>query len=273
MARLLCTVRGCGLPLERGERRLACARSHSFDFARSGYVNLLQPQDRRSRHPGDSKEAVSARRRFLDRGFADPLVEAIAALVPPQAVLDVGCGEGHHLEAFRRHGAPEAHGVDISVPAIDLAARTHRACHFVVANADRLLPYADGSFGVVTSVTARINAPEFRRVLEPNGILLVAVAGPDDLIELREAILGERKLVDRTESAIRALERDFTLTAQQSIRTVARLDPAAIADVMTSSYRAMRTRERERLTDLGTTDVTLSREVLTFVRRDLSSRA
>ena len=52
--RLLCTVRHCRLPLVREERRLVCANRHSFDVARSGYVNLLQPQDKRSKNPGDT---------------------------------------------------------------------------------------------------------------------------------------------------------------------------------------------------------------------------
>lgn len=261
---LLCTVRGCGQPLARDARRCVCARNHSFDIARSGYVNLLQPQDRRSRTPGDSKEAVNARRRFFERGFAKPIVDAIAEMVAEGPVLDAGCGEGHHLAAFRRRIAAEAHGVDISVPAIDLAARTYRDCQFVVANADRFLPYATGSFAVVSSITARFNASEFRRVLRDDGLLLIAVAGPDDLIELRQAILGEGKLVDRTESALTALEREFTLERQESIRAVAHLDRDAIEDVLTSSYRAMRTRERAKLAALDAMDVTLSRDVLVF---------
>jgi 23S rRNA (guanine745-N1)-methyltransferase len=264
---LLCTVRGCGEPLAAEARQLVCTRRHSFDVARSGYVNLLQPQDRRSRTPGDSKEAVRARRRFLRRGFAEPLVAKIADLADRGPVLDVGCGEGHHLEAFRSRGAPEPHGIDISVAAIDLAARTHRECHFIVANADRFLPYASGTFATVTSITARFHASEFRRVLRPDGNLVIAVAGPDDLIELREAILGEGKLADRTEAAIRALENEFRLEHQERVRTVARLDHESIEDVMMSSYRAMRTREREKLAELGEMEVTLSRDVLVFKPR------
>lgn len=261
---LLCTVRGCGEPLEREARRLVCPRRHSFDIARSGYINLLQPQDRRSRTPGDSKEAVAARRRFFDRGDSRHLVDKISGFVGEGPVLDVGCGEGHYLAAFHRRAAGEAHGVDISVAAIDLAARTHGDCHFVVANADRFLPYAAGSFATISSITARFNAAEFRRTLRADGRLLIAVAGPDDLIELREAILGEGKLADRTEAAIRALEREFRLEHQESVRTTARLDPQAIGDVMMSSYRAMRTREREKLAELGEMEVTLSRDVLVF---------
>ncbi|MGZ8867514.1 MAG: methyltransferase domain-containing protein [Thermoanaerobaculia bacterium] len=265
---LLCTVRGCGEALAAEAQQLVCPRRHTFDVARSGYVNLLQPQDRRSRTPGDSKEAVAARRRFLGRGFAEPLVAKIANFIHRGPVLDVGCGEGHHLEAFRRRGALEAHGIDISVAAIDLAARTRRACHFIVANADRFLPYATGSFAAVTSITARFNASEFRRVLRPDGNLVIAVAGRDDLIELREAILGERKLIDRTEAAIGALEKEFRLERQESVRTVARLDHQSIEDVMTSSYRAMRTKEREKLAELGEMDVTLSRDVMLFRLRE-----
>jgi 23S rRNA (guanine745-N1)-methyltransferase len=65
---LLCAVRACHLPLVRDDRRLLCGRAHSFDVARSGYVNLLQPQDPRSRQLGDTKAAVSARRRLHDLG-------------------------------------------------------------------------------------------------------------------------------------------------------------------------------------------------------------
>ena len=270
---LLCTVRGCGEPLSRDGRRLVCPRKHSFDVARSGYVNLLQPQDRRSRTPGDSKEAVTARRRFLQRGFADALVTGIAELVNDGPVLDVGCGEGHHLAAFQSRRGGEAHGLDISLAAIDLAARTYRNCRFVIANADGFLPYADRSFATVTSITARINSPEFRRVVRDDGLLLVAVAAPDDLIELRRAVLGEGTRTDRVTSALAALGGNFVLHRQESIRTVAPLDREAVADVMTSSYRAMRKRERERLAEIGAIDVTLSRDVLLLRPRPQLSRS
>ena len=59
---LQCPVRDCHMALVREERRLFCQRGHSFDVARSGYINLLQPQDRRSKHPGDTVAAVAARR-------------------------------------------------------------------------------------------------------------------------------------------------------------------------------------------------------------------
>src|ERR1043166_4249888 len=134
MVTLLCTVRDCRAPLVREATRVVCERGHSFDVARSGYINLLQPQDRRAKQPGDSAEVVAARRRFLER-HAIPL--DLSHLPAPRAALDVGCGEGHYLGAMRAAFDCEAHGIDISVPAIDAAARVHRDCTFVVANADR----------------------------------------------------------------------------------------------------------------------------------------
>jgi 23S rRNA (guanine745-N1)-methyltransferase len=262
---LLCTVRGCRTPLTRRDRQWVCERGHSFDIARSGYVNLLQPQDKKAKVPGDTPEAVAARRRFLDREFAEPLVAGIVEALPLAAgatLLDVGCGEGHHLAAFEAAYGVEAHGTDISIPAIELAARRWPECAWVVANADRFLPYADGSCAAVTSITARLNPDEFHRVLEPDGTLLLALAGPDDLIELREAILGEGLERDRVERTMATFAPRFTLVRQERVRHVVRLDREAIADVLLSSYRGLRTREREKLGELDAMDVTLARDLL-----------
>jgi len=262
---MLCTVRDCRTVLVREERRYVCANAHSFDVARSGYVNLLQPQDRRSRNPGDTADAVAARRRFFACGLATPLVEAIVRAVPlreSDSLLDAGCGEGHHLAAFRSAYGVGAHGTDISVPAIELAARSYRDCRWVVANADRFLPWPDGTFDAVTSITARLNPEEFRRVLRPGGTLLVVLPGADDLVELREAVQGERVERDRAERTIATFAPLFTLHRRETIRHVVQLDRAAMLDVMSSSYRGLRLRERERLAQLDTMTVTLARDLL-----------
>src|SRR5271154_3863367 len=123
---LLCPVRGCHLALAREERRLFCPRGHSFDIARSGYINLLQPQDRRSKNPGDTTAAAAARRRLHDRGATEPLLNAIAEITgasPGDNVLDAGCGDGFYLGNLARLAGCDAHGVDISVPAVQAAAR------------------------------------------------------------------------------------------------------------------------------------------------------
>jgi 23S rRNA (guanine745-N1)-methyltransferase len=267
---LLCTVRDCRLPLLLDARRYVCANEHAFDVARSGYVNLLQPQDKRSKTPGDTPDAVAARRRFLERGHAAPLVDTIVRALPlreNETLLDAGCGEGHHLGAFRRTYGVDAHGIDISVPAIELAAKRYRDCSWIVGNADRFLPYADAAFDAVASITARMNPEEFRRVLAPSGALLIVIPGADDLLELREAILGERIERDRVERTIATFDSLFALECHEHIAHVARLDRESMLDVMSSSYRGLRLREREQLETLDAMDVTLSRDALLFRAR------
>lgn len=267
MVTLLCPVRGCRRPLARDPRGRRCPRLHAFDVARSGYVNLLQPQDRRSARPGDAPVTVQARRRLVERGLEMPMTEAIAALLtldPADAMLDVGCGEGSHLAAMAARFGCEGHGLDISVPAIETAARLHAGLHWVVANADRFLPYADASFRLVASITAQRNPEEFRRVLADEGALLLVVPAPDDLIEVRELVLGEGVTRDRVDKAIATFAPLFVLDRHERLRHTVHLDPASVRDVMVGTYRAGRASRRARLATVPELDVTLSRDVLLF---------
>ena len=201
-------------------------------MARSGYVNLLQPQDKKSKDPGDSAAAVAARRRMHDLGVTAPLLAAISDLLKltkDDVVLDAGCGDGFYLGNLECH----AHGVDLSIPAIDSAAKRYPACEWIVANADRSLPYADHSFSVVMSITARMNSAEFHRVLKEDGRLLVAIPAPDDLIELRGA---GRERVERT---IESFAADFEVISTSRASTSADLDAAAVEDVLLAIYRPM----------------------------------
>ena len=75
-----CTVRGCGEPLRvLADGGWGCATGHRFDRARAGYVNLLQPQDKRSSNPGDESETVAARARLAAGRVEDALHEAVSS--------------------------------------------------------------------------------------------------------------------------------------------------------------------------------------------------
>lgn len=240
--RLLCTVRGCHQPLQRDSRRVVCPRGHSFDLARSGYINLLQPQDRRSKQPGDSAEAVAARRRLHDLAVTQPLLEAVSAIVSPlesDIVLDAGCGDGFYLGSLQSECGFEGHGVDLSIPAVNAAAKRFPGCHWVVANADRFLPYPDRSFSIVLSITGRMNPAEFRRVLRDDGGLLVAVPAPDDLIELR------RNGRDRVPQNLETFAPLFKLLDQRRATAQADLDARSVQDVLVSIYRPLRAQPPE----------------------------
>jgi 23S rRNA (guanine745-N1)-methyltransferase len=252
---LLCPVQNCHRPLMRDERRLFCKRGHSFDVARRGYINLLQPQERKSKQPGDTAAAVAARRRLHDIGVTEPLLRGITEIIRPTSrdvALDAGCGDGFYLGSMAHETGFDAHGVDISIPAIEAAARRYPSCEWIVANADRFVPYGDRSFSIVISITARMNAGEFKRVMRKNGRLLVALAAPNDLIELR--CVGR----DRVARTVETFADGFTLVERRRVTTTADLEITAVQDVLLSIYRPMRARPVEALR------VTFSLDLLLF---------
>jgi 23S rRNA (guanine745-N1)-methyltransferase len=264
---LRCTVRGCGEPLACDERAARCPQGHVFDRARRGYWNLLQPQDRRSPRAGDSRAAAQARRRLAASGHLQPLFAALGealeagGLRPGDALLDVGCGEGSALVALARPRGWVAHGLDLSRPAVELAARLWPQATWVIANADRSLPYGDGSFDGLLSLTARPTTPEFRRVLRPGGVFLLAVPGADDLLELRQAVQGRAELRPRLERALASLGEDFTCQARRAVRWRVELGRPGLDDLLAASYRGARHRERARFVGLEPAAVTMSRDL------------
>ena len=96
---LACPLDGC--PLVPSEKTWRCENGHSFDVARQGYVHLLPVQKKRSLDPGDSKEMVAARQRFLNAGFYTNIAEAVSDQVlqwlPSEgtgSILDAGWPPG-----------------------------------------------------------------------------------------------------------------------------------------------------------------------------------
>src|SRR5690606_21471408 len=157
-----------------------CPRGHRFDVARRGYVNLLQPQDRKAAAPGDARAAVEARAALLAAGVGEYLMAAVIDLVeampgPGGVVLEIGAGTGDLLGRVGGGGRWSGVGLDLSTPAVEHAARPHPDVAWAVANADRRLPLLDGSVDLVLSVHARRNPGECARVLRPGGWLVIAV--------------------------------------------------------------------------------------------------
>jgi 23S rRNA (guanine745-N1)-methyltransferase len=271
-------VRGCAEPLLREARSARCAGGHSFDRARSGYWNLLQPQDRRSPTPGDSRAAAQARRRLHDAGHTAPLIAELRRqldgldLPPTPALLDVGCGEGSLLAALAAGRALEAQGLDLSTAAIDMAARRFPAATWVVANADRSLPYASGGADIALVVSARLNPSELARVLAPGGRLLVVTPAPDDLVELRAAVLGEGTERGRLDRALALLAPAFDVEARSTVRHVADLDAPSVLDALAATYRGARRSQRERVDALGALRVTMSYDVARLRLRAVAPR-
>jgi 23S rRNA (guanine745-N1)-methyltransferase len=242
-----------------------------FDIARSGYVNLLQPQDRRSLEAGDAALAVEARARTIagpGRELFERFVERAATLpfADHSAVVDLGCGSGELLAALAQVRRINGIGLDLSTAAVDRAARKYTGLTWVVANADRRLPLLDGRVSLVLSLHARRNPQECARALGNGGHLLVAVPADDDLAELREAVQGSATRRDRGEGLIQAHRECFTLLDRATARYIVDVTPEQLVDLLSGTYRGARRADAGRIACLRQMRVTFASEFFLFAR-------
>ncbi|WP_454007339.1 putative RNA methyltransferase [Alcaligenes sp. Marseille-Q7550] len=198
--RLCCPLDGQLLTLQ--ERSWRCPAGHCFDVAGQGYVNLLPVQNKRSRNPGDSKEMVAARRRYLESGVYVPIAAGVARLLmdglegqAPYACLDAGCGEGYYLRRLQERderGELALIGLDISKWAVMAGARSSPGMRWLVGS-NAHLPVPEASLDALICMFGFPVYDEFRRALKPGGLLLQVEAGPDHLLELRRIIYPSLK--------------------------------------------------------------------------------
>lgn len=186
------------LPLSLDGRSLKCDNGHTYDLAKTGYVNLLPVQNKRSKDPGDSKAMVAARQSFLNQGFYYPIVEAILETWPQDnlltgvRVLDAGCGEGYYLHEMAkllqsRDLKAELTGLDISKWAVTAASKRSKTISWLVGS-NASLPAPDKRFDVILCLFGFPIFEEFSRALTDSGLLLLVESGANHLIELRQVL-------------------------------------------------------------------------------------
>lgn len=273
MFELRCTVRNCSHTLSHSKNGLTCAAGHHFDKAKEGYWNLTQPQDKKSLNPGDNRDAVLARHRWLERGHSAGLITALKPWIEDSdrqmRILDLGCGNGSFGPGLFPDRANNFCGIDLSKSAIKLAA-VHVAkiwpeATWVLANADRGLPVADSSVGCVVSLFGRRPVAEISRVLTPAGSCIVAVPGEDDLIELREQVQKEGKRRSRVDAIVEEMnDHELVCVEQKQWRTQIEIGQEEIADALAMTYRARRRSERSLIASIDTTKVTLAADLMQF---------
>lgn len=189
----------CKKPLTDEKTSLRCEKGHSFDKAAQGYVHLLPSSKMKTKLPGDSREMVEARRRFLDTEIYAPFKEEAARLllnslagIKKPVVLDAGCGEGYYTDYIAKEFEKEKRdfdlfGIDISKNAVKSAAKRNRQINLAVASCFDL-PVCDNFADALVSIFSPIAQAEFKRVVRPGGYLLIAVAGERHLFGLKEVL-------------------------------------------------------------------------------------
>lgn len=238
MSIYICPVCGGGLDLR--EKSLYCENGHCFDISKKGYVNLLMSQ--KSKNHGDDKLMVNARRDFLDKGYYQPLLDKICAVLMKYAkngdvIFDSGCGEGWYTANMERSLAESGisvHfcGIDVSKDALNVAAGRSKTLELAVASVFDV-PVPDGTFDIVTSFFAPFAREELLRILKPNGLFITAFPLENHLFGLKSAVYDKPYKNEVAELAIDGfdciatdeLRYKITLAANEDIKSLFSMTP------------------------------------------------
>lgn len=229
----------CHERLSMANKQWCCAKLHSFDMAKEGYVNLLLAQHKNSKDPGDNKDMVNARRAFLAQDHYLPLANTIADLLHQHfskdgtdstifSLFDAGCGEGYYLDKITNNilnqysdtNKPSivASGIDISKPAIQKAAKKYKSTdrynvHFAVGSCFDL-PVTDQSQHAIIQIFAPATSDEMLRVLQSQGIWVKVSPASDHLYELKSMVYDNPAKHDLDDT----IPAEFSLLSQQALR-------------------------------------------------------
>ena len=226
-----------------------CTNLHSFDQSRHGYVNLHVVQHKHSSSPGDTEEAIVARHRFLKQGFYQPLLTQIQKLLSTysiQQVLDIGCGEGYYTLGMS-DVVSNVIGLDIAKSAIQVAAKSdHAHCVRWVVGTGTVLPVADESIEMCTSLFSPLPKLELLRVLKSQGYILIATPAPHHLYDLRAALFETVK-AHFSEKILQQLYPEFELQHAWLENSSFTLDQKNLSDLLTMTPYAYRAKPERRL--------------------------
>jgi 23S rRNA (guanine745-N1)-methyltransferase len=267
---LRCPV--CGGDLSRVEASIRCRDGHNFDIARQGYASLTAGVRPTS---GDDAPMVQARRGLLETGVYAPILAELVRLVAaperrPSVVVDAGCGTGYYLAGLM-DTLPSARGLglDSSIYALRTAAKAHPRAAAIACDLFGPLPVASASVDLVLDVFAPRNPAEFRRVLRPDGTLVVTRPTDGHLGHLRRDVEGMVGIDPEKEERLqRTMDPYFEAMHMVSTEYTARLTPAEAADLvlMTPSARHVTSDDLDRdAADAFPTEVDIS--VLTTAYR------
>lgn len=155
-------------------------------------------------------------------------------------MVDAGAGTGRYLGAVLA-ALPDAVGLalDVSKPALRRAARAHPRAAAALADTWQRLPLADASAAVLLNVFAPRNGPEFHRVLDPAGTLLVVTPAADHLTELVDALDLLRVDPDKADRVAASLGGHFTpvsSTVHRAELTLTRTEVATLVGMGPSAW-------------------------------------
>lgn len=260
----------CGQVLRKEGKSLRCPEGHCYDYAKSGYVNLLMSQQ--GGLHGDDRPMVRARTAFLSAGHYLPLFDLMYSILRPllpssPRIMDAGCGEGWytqilHTRLMEDGFSPDSVGVDISRDALASAAKRGFGAEFAVASLFHV-PLPSGWADLIINVFAPDCMDEYSRILSSGGYLLKVIPREDHLLELKQAVYDS---VYENEVSLPVHE-DFELISDSVLRQTLHLsDNETVKNLfaMTPYGRKTSVSDLAKLDLVSSLDTTVSFSVLLY---------
>ena len=202
------------------ESSLKCKNRHSFDLAKSGYVNLA-PQIKQSANY--DKENFQNRQQILEAGFYQAILEAVSDLLSnsknAKTILDIGCGEGFYSRKLQEsHPDKTFYAFDISKDSVQIAAKSEPnwAVNWFVGDLARL-PIKDTSMDILLDIFSPANYGEFKRILKENGLLIKVIPTENHLKEIRQRVQDQLTNKDYSNQEIKNhFQEHFTILSSQT---------------------------------------------------------
>lgn len=244
---LKCPV--CSESLQQENRSAKCPNGHCFDYAKSGYLNLLLKQ---SKDHGDNLGMVKARTAFLQSDSYAFLRNALIDIVTdlkPNVLVDLGCGEGYYTKALP---CDEKYGFDVSKDAIKYASKHDKTTNYSIASIFNL-PLPDGCCDVAMTCFAPFAKDEIERILNDQGSFIFVIPGPRHLFELKQELYETPY-----ENSIDELDTNLKLVASKTINETMHLDHETLMNLFEMTPYAYHTPKEsiEHLNTLDSLDVT-----------------
>lgn len=245
MEKLKCPV--CQNKLLKENNVYKCEKNHCYDISSKGYTNMLLANHKHSINPGDSKEMILSRVRFLELNYYHILRKTILETIEKYAnwdefdFCDLACGEGYytnfiHDELNKKYKVSTV-GVDISKYAIIEGCKKQRALkleniEYVIGNLMNL-PFLDESFNFMLNCFALLDEKEFNRVLKENGYFIRVLPDADHLLGIKQVLYKNVILNVMKEKTINGFELvdeihikdDITLKTPQEIYDLFTMTP------------------------------------------------
>lgn len=210
-------------------KSIVCINNHTFDFAKQGYVNLLQ----KPVNTQYDDALFEARQKIIcDAELYGPIHQKIAALINIELtedalLFDAGSGEGSHLEKILDEVNDKkltGIGLDISKEGVMMAAKNYETPIWVVGDLANP-PLADESCQFILNFLSPANYSEFKRILTEDGIIIKVIPGSGYLKELRNELFSN---TDESEyennDTLELMKRNVNVVSEERITYTKNLD-------------------------------------------------